>query len=52
MGRILRNHIKTKREFKIFYKKNIRVLLEIILGNIKKKKLNPKKSVKSNRRAT
>ena len=49
MGRILRNHIKTKREFKIFYRKSIRVLLEITLGNIKIEKLNPKKLVKGNR---
>ena len=49
MGWILRNHIKTKREFKIFYKKNIGVLLKITSGNIKKEKLNPKESVKGNR---
>ena len=47
MGRILRNHIKTKKEFKIFYRKGKGVLLEIILGNIEKKKLNLKKSAKS-----
>ena len=49
MGWILRNYIKTRREFKIFYKKGIGVLLEIILGNIKKEKLNLKESVKSNK---
>ena len=49
MGRILRNHIKTKREFRTFYKKNIEVLLEITSGNIKKEKLNPKESVKGDR---
>ena len=49
MGRILKNHIKTRREFKIFYKKNIGVLLEITLGNIKKEKLNLKESVKGNK---
>ena len=49
MERILRNHIKTKREFKTFYGKSIGVLLEITLGNIKKEKLNLKKSVKGNR---
>ena len=49
MGRILKNHIKTKREFGIFYKKNIEVLLEIISGNIKKKKLNLKELVKGNK---
>ena len=52
MGWILKNHIGTKREFKIFYKKSIGVLLEIILGNIKKEKLNLKELVKSNRQAT
>ena len=52
MERILRNHIGTKREFKIFYKKSIGVLLEITSGNIKKEKLNPKESVKGDRRAT
>ena len=49
MGRILRNHIKTRREFKIFYKKGIGVLLKIILSNIKKEKLNLKELVKGNR---
>ena len=49
MGRILRNHIKIKREFRIFYRKNIEILLEIISGNIKKEKLNLKKLVKGNR---
>ena len=46
---ILRSYIKTKREFKIFYKKSIEVLLEITSGNIKKEKLNLKESVKGNR---
>jgi hypothetical protein len=36
----------TKREFKTFYRKGIRVLSEIILGNIKKKKLKLKELVK------
>ena len=49
MGWILKNHIKTRREFKIFYKKGIGVLLEIILGNIKKEKLNLKELIKSNK---
>ena len=49
MGWILKNHIKTKREFRIFYKKNIGVLLEITLGNIKKEKLKLKELVKSDR---
>ena len=52
MGWILRNHIKTKREFRIFYKKGIGVLSEIILGNIKKERLNLKELVKGNRQAT
>ena len=46
MGRILRNHIKTRREFRTFYKKSIGVLLKIILNNIKKKGLKTKKLVK------
>ena len=49
MGWILRNYIKTKREFKTFYKKNIGVLLEITSGNIKKEKLNLKESVKGDK---
>ena len=52
MGWILRNHIKTKKEFGIFYKKGIGVLLEITLGNIEKEKLNLKELVKGNRWAT
>ena len=52
MGRILRNYIKTKREFKTFYKKNIGVLLKITSGNIKKEELKTKELVKGNRRAT
>ena len=43
MGRILGNHIGIRREFKIFYRKDIGVLLEITLGNIKKERLKPKK---------
>ena len=49
---MLRDYIKTKREFKTFYKKGIGVLLEITLGNIKKEKLNPKESVKSDKWVT
>ena len=49
MGWILKNHIRTRREFKTFYRKGIGVLLEITSGNIKKKKLNPKELVKGNR---
>ena len=48
MGWILKNHIRARREFGIFYKKNKKVLLEIILGNIKKKKLNLKELAKGN----
>ena len=49
MEQILRNHIKTRREFKIFYKKGIRVLLKITSGNIKKEELKIKELVKGNR---
>ena len=48
MGWVLKNYIKTKREFKIFYRKGKRVLLEITLNNIKKKKLNLKELAKGN----
>ena len=46
MGQILGNHIGTKREFKIFYKKGIGVLLKITSGNIKKEGLKIKELVK------
>ena len=46
MGRILRNHIETRREFKTFYKKGIEVLLKITSGNIEKEKLKLKKLLK------
>ena len=49
MEQILKNHIKTRREFGIFYKKGIGVLLKITSGNIKKKKLKTKELVKGNR---
>ena len=49
MGRILRNYIGTRREFKIFYKKGIGVLLKITLGNIKKKGLKTKELVKGDK---
>ena len=49
MGWILENYIKTKREFKIFYKKGIGVLLKITSGNIKKERLNLKELVKSDK---
>ena len=52
MGRILKNYIKTRREFRTFYRKGIRVLLEITSGNIKKEKLNPKELVKGDKQAT
>ena len=45
MGRILKNHIGTRREFGIFYRKGIKVLLEIILGNIEKERLKIKELV-------
>ena len=48
MGQILKNYIKIKKEFKIFYKKGTGVLLEIILNNIKKKRLKLKELVKGN----
>ena len=49
MGRILKNHIETRREFKIFYRKSIGVLLEITSGNIKKERLKLKELVKGNK---
>ena len=49
MGLILKSHIRTKREFKIFYRKGIGVLLEITLSNIKKERLKPKELVKGNK---
>ena len=49
MGQILGNYIKTKREFKIFYKKGIGVLLKIILSNIKKEGLKLKELTKGNK---
>ena len=45
---VLKNYIKTRREFKIFYRKGKGVLLETILGNIKKERLNLKELVKGN----
>ena len=48
MGRILRNHIGTRREFKIFYKKGIGVLSEITSGNIEKERLKLKELVEGN----
>ena len=49
MGRILKNYIKTRREFKTFYKKSTGVLSKITLSNIKKEKLNLKESVKGDK---
>ena len=49
MGRILRNYIETKREFRIFYRKSTEILSENTLGNIKKERLNPKELVKGNK---
>ena len=49
MGKIQQNYIKTKREFKIFYKKHINILLEIISGNIKKERLKLKEPDKGNK---
>ena len=49
MGWILRNHIKTRREFRTFYRKGIRVLLKITSGNIKKEKLKIKELVKGDK---
>ena len=49
MGQIPKNHIKTRREFKIFYRKSIGVLLKITLGNIKKERLKLKELVKSDK---
>ena len=44
--------MKTRREFKIFYKKGIGVLLKITSGNIKKEGLKIKELVKGDRWAT
>ena len=41
------HRVTTGREFKIFYRKGIGVLLEITSGNIKKEKLKVKGLVKS-----
>ena len=49
MRRILKNHIGTRREFEIFYRKDTGVLSKIISGNIKKEKLNLKELVKGNK---
>ena len=48
MGQIPKNYIKTRGEFKTFYRKGKRVLPEITLNNIKKEKLNLKELAKGN----
>ena len=45
----IKKYIKTRRELKIFYKKGIGVLLEIISGNIKKERLKLKELAKGNK---
>ena len=45
----MRNYIKTKKELKIFYKKNTGVLSKIISGNIKKKGLKLMELAKGNK---
>ena len=52
MGRILRNHIRTRREFKAFYKKSTGISLKITLGNIKKEGLKIKELVEGDKQAT
>ena len=52
MGRILGNHIGTKKEFGTFYRKGIRVLLKFTSGNIEKKELKTKEFVKGDGWAT
>ena len=49
MGQILKNYIKARREFGIFYRKGIGVLLKITSGNINKEKSKLKKLVKGNK---
>ena len=49
MKQVLKNYLKTKREFKIFYKKGTGVLLKFILGNIKKERLKLKELAKGNK---
>ena len=48
MGWISRNQIRTRREFKIFYRKGIGVLSKITSGNIKKEESKIKELVKGN----
>ena len=49
MGRIWRNYIRTRREFKILYKKGTGILLEITSDNIKKERLKLKELTKGNK---
>ena len=49
MGRIWKNYIKAKGEFKIFYGKGTGILSEITLGNIKKEKSKSKELKKGNK---
>ena len=44
-----KNHMGTRGEFKILYKKGTGILLEIISGNIKKEKLKVKGSAKGDK---
>ena len=46
------NYIKTEREPKIFYKKGIGVLSEIILGNIEKERSKLKELDKGNKQGS
>jgi hypothetical protein len=45
----IKNYIETKREFKIFYVKDIGILAESRLGNIEKEKLKLKELDKGNK---
>ena len=49
MGRIWRNYIKTRKEFKIFYKKDTGVLSEITSGNIEKERSKSEEPDKGNK---
>ena len=48
---ILKNHLKTKKKFRIFYRKGIKVLLKITSGNIKKEELKTKELIKGDGQA-
>ena len=45
----MKNYIRAKREFKIFYKKNTGILSEITLSNIKKERSKLKELDKGNK---